>query len=274
MPVSRRARLATGSSSTSPPDGSRRPNNRPLSTPSDLSSVLALGHPTVPNPAPSLGTATGHMWRASWNADTSHAGPIPDLRTSTSGQSVRDPQRRRVVEQHNKRQRLRKESIRAEMQRIGLVVLTSHVPACKARLADGRLSVDRRSGPRRGQDADGPGTVVDQHGPYLDDPATNPPRKYEWAARMPSPTIQRNGTGMTAWTKKQQKEIDQAKHVLAGDEQILDVTTGMGTVKRMGSETSRNGGLIVTDRRIIFFTKKLGGYEMSDHTYATLTALD
>jgi hypothetical protein len=79
---------------------------------------------------------------------------------------------------------------------------------------------------------------------------------------------------MPEWTKKQQKEIDQAKHVLTDGEAILDVTTGMGKVKRMGSETSRNGGLIVTDRRVIFFTKKLGGYEMSDHVYGLLTSVD
>lgn len=79
---------------------------------------------------------------------------------------------------------------------------------------------------------------------------------------------------MPEWTKKQQKEIDQAQHVLADGEVILDVTTGMGKVKRMGQETSRNGGLLVTDRRVIFFTKKLGGYEMSDHVYGLLTSVD
>jgi len=79
---------------------------------------------------------------------------------------------------------------------------------------------------------------------------------------------------VNAWTKKQQKEIDQAARVLADGEEVLDVTTGIGKVKRLGQETRRGGGLLVTDRRIIFFTKKLGGYEMSDHVYAQLTALD
>lgn len=79
---------------------------------------------------------------------------------------------------------------------------------------------------------------------------------------------------MPEWSKKQQKEIDQAKHVLTEGENVLDVTTGMGKVKRLGSETRRNGALIITDRRVIFFTKKMGGYEMSDHVYSMLTSVD
>ncbi len=76
------------------------------------------------------------------------------------------------------------------------------------------------------------------------------------------------------WTDKQKKEIDKAKHILAEGETILDVTTGMGKVRRMGNDTKRNGALIVTDRRVIFFTKKLGGYEMNDHVYGMLTSVD
>lgn len=79
---------------------------------------------------------------------------------------------------------------------------------------------------------------------------------------------------MPEWTEKQNKEIEKAKHVLSGDEIILDVTTGLGKVRRMGKDSSRNGALIVTDRRVIFFTKKLGGYEMSDHVYSMLTTVD
>lgn len=79
---------------------------------------------------------------------------------------------------------------------------------------------------------------------------------------------------MTEWTDKQRKEIEKARRVLAEDEEVLDVTTGMGKVRRMGDETKRNGALIVTDRRVIFFTKKLGGYEMSDHVYGLLTSVD
>jgi len=48
----------------------------------------------------------------------------------------------------------------------------------------------------------------------------------------------------------------------------------MVEVTRMGTKTSRNGAILVTDRRVILYTKKLGGYEMYDHVYGLLTALD
>lgn len=76
------------------------------------------------------------------------------------------------------------------------------------------------------------------------------------------------------WDKKQQKEIEKARGVLGDGEKVLDVTSGLGVVRRMGKETRRNGSLIVTDRRVIFFTKKIGGYEMSDHVYGLLTSVD
>src|SRR5579884_1056463 len=79
---------------------------------------------------------------------------------------------------------------------------------------------------------------------------------------------------MSEFTDKQQKEINKAQRVLAEGEKVLDVTTGMGKVRRMGSDSKRNGALLVTDRRVIFFTKRLDGYEMSDHVYGLLTSVD
>lgn len=79
---------------------------------------------------------------------------------------------------------------------------------------------------------------------------------------------------MPDFTAKQQKQIDRAKDVLQSDEIVLDVTTGIIEVTRMGTKTSRNGAILVTDRRVILYTKKLGGYEMYDHVYGLLTAID
>jgi hypothetical protein len=77
-----------------------------------------------------------------------------------------------------------------------------------------------------------------------------------------------------AFTEKQMKQIDRAAEVLQADEQVFDVTTGAIEVTRMGEKTTRNGAVLVTDRRVILYTKKLGGYEMNDHVYGLLTALD
>jgi len=76
------------------------------------------------------------------------------------------------------------------------------------------------------------------------------------------------------FSDKQKKQIDRAQSVLQADEQVLDVTTGMIEVTRLGAKTSRNGAILVTDRRVILYTKKIGGYEMNDHVYGLLTALD
>jgi Bacterial PH domain/Short C-terminal domain len=72
----------------------------------------------------------------------------------------------------------------------------------------------------------------------------------------------------------QQNQIDRAKEVLQPGEEVLDVTTGMVQVTRMGTRTSLSGAILVTDRRVILYTKKLGGYEMYDHVYGLLTAID
>lgn len=79
---------------------------------------------------------------------------------------------------------------------------------------------------------------------------------------------------MSDFSRKQQKQIDQAAKVLQPGEVVLDVTTGMIEVTRMDSKKSRKGAILVTDRRVILYTKKLGGYEMYDHVYGHLTAID
>lgn len=79
---------------------------------------------------------------------------------------------------------------------------------------------------------------------------------------------------MPDFNKAQQKQIDRAKELLQPGEEVLDVTTGMVEMTLTRTKTSRNGAILVTDRRVIFYTKKLGGYEMYDHAYGLLTALD
>jgi hypothetical protein len=48
---------------------------------------------------------------------------------------------------------------------------------------------------------------------------------------------------------------------------------GVIEVKWMGVKTARRGAILVTDRRVILYTKKLGGYEMNDHVYGLLTRI-
>jgi hypothetical protein len=58
------------------------------------------------------------------------------------------------------------------------------------------------------------------------------------------------------------------------DEEIIDATTGHAEVTRMGAKTRRPATILVTDRRVIIFSKKLGGYDAQDYAYGLLTGVD
>jgi hypothetical protein len=57
-------------------------------------------------------------------------------------------------------------------------------------------------------------------------------------------------------------------------EQVIDATTGMIPVHRMGKDTHRNGAVLVTDRRIVLFSKKLGGYDLQDFAFGLLSSVE
>jgi hypothetical protein len=73
--------------------------------------------------------------------------------------------------------------------------------------------------------------------------------------------------------KRQQIEADAAPVLMLG-EQVLDATTGSAEVTRMGTQTRRRATILVTDRRVIIFSKKLGGYDAQDYAYGLLTGVD
>jgi Bacterial PH domain/Short C-terminal domain len=70
------------------------------------------------------------------------------------------------------------------------------------------------------------------------------------------------------------KRLGKAQQVLLGDERVLDGATGLIQVRRMGSETARSGVVLATDRRVILFTTKIGGYDVQDFAYGLLTGVD
>lgn len=74
--------------------------------------------------------------------------------------------------------------------------------------------------------------------------------------------------------KGRAKLVADAGPVLIQGEAILDATRGVAHVIRMGTRTVRRGTVLVTDRRVIIFTKKLGGYDVSDFAYGLLTGVD
>jgi hypothetical protein len=75
-------------------------------------------------------------------------------------------------------------------------------------------------------------------------------------------------------TEKHKQLVADAASCLAGGERVLAVTTGSIPVRRLGQDSARNGTLIATDRRVILFTKKMGGYDVQDFAYGLLTSVD
>ena len=79
---------------------------------------------------------------------------------------------------------------------------------------------------------------------------------------------------MTLSEKKRAQILADAAPVLMPGEQVVDATTGNALVTRLGQQTRRRATILVTDRRVIVFSKKLGGYDAQDYAYGLLTGVD
>jgi len=82
------------------------------------------------------------------------------------------------------------------------------------------------------------------------------------------------GAGMAVSDKKRQQIVTDAQPVMQLGESVLDATTGLAEVKRMGSKTRRRASILVTDRRVVIFSKKLGGYDVQDFAFGLITGVD
>ena len=74
-------------------------------------------------------------------------------------------------------------------------------------------------------------------------------------------------------SKREQITAD-LQPVLMDGETLIDVTTGVAEVRRLGRKSERRGTLFVTDRRVGLFTKKIGGHDMLDFSYGLLTSIE
>lgn len=79
---------------------------------------------------------------------------------------------------------------------------------------------------------------------------------------------------MTLSDKEREKMTGDAAPVLMEGETVVDLTTGNAAVTRMGTSTRRRATILVTDRRVVIFSKKLGGYDAQDYAYGLLTGVD
>ncbi len=72
----------------------------------------------------------------------------------------------------------------------------------------------------------------------------------------------------------EQKLLDRARQHLEPGEHIVAAVPGTYETKIMGSDSVRSGILIATDRRVLFYAKKLSGYDLESYPYASVSSID
>ena len=73
---------------------------------------------------------------------------------------------------------------------------------------------------------------------------------------------------------KKTQLIAYASPVLVEGEQVADVTIGSAAVKRNGRTTRRKATILVTDRRVVVYTRRFGGYDMQEFAYSRIAGVD
>jgi|SRR4051794_1800096 hypothetical protein len=73
---------------------------------------------------------------------------------------------------------------------------------------------------------------------------------------------------------KLDKLVEHAKAHLEPGEVIKAAAVGTYETKIMGSETVRAGILVATDRRVVFYAKKLTGYELESFPYGNISSFE
>lgn len=73
---------------------------------------------------------------------------------------------------------------------------------------------------------------------------------------------------------KLDKLLDQVREHLDADEQIIEAIQGSYETKIMGSDTVRTGSLLATERRLVFFAKKLTGYDLESFPYENISSIE
>ena len=70
------------------------------------------------------------------------------------------------------------------------------------------------------------------------------------------------------------KLLEQAKPHLEPNEEVLAAVQGGYETSILGSDTVRTGVLIATQNRIVFYAKKLGGYDLESFSYRNVSSFE
>ena len=74
--------------------------------------------------------------------------------------------------------------------------------------------------------------------------------------------------------KKVDKLIGQSKEHLNTDEIVVAVVLGAYETDLLGSDTLRNGIFIATEDRIVFYAKRMAGFDMESYSYSNISSLE
>ncbi len=74
--------------------------------------------------------------------------------------------------------------------------------------------------------------------------------------------------------RKLKKLIEQSREHLDSDEQILFSVLGAYETKILGSDSVRNGAFLATDKRLVFYAKKLTGYDLESFPYSNISSFE
>lgn len=73
---------------------------------------------------------------------------------------------------------------------------------------------------------------------------------------------------------KLEKLVDQAQEHLDEGEAVLATVIGTYETKKMGQDWTRKGILAATDHRLVFYAKKMGGYDLEVFPYDHISSIE
>ena len=73
---------------------------------------------------------------------------------------------------------------------------------------------------------------------------------------------------------KLERLVKKAQAHLEPDEDLLVGVIGAYATKILGANSTRNGIMVATDRRVVFYAKKLGGYELESFPYENISSFE
>jgi hypothetical protein len=73
---------------------------------------------------------------------------------------------------------------------------------------------------------------------------------------------------------KLDKLVEKASEHLDDGEEVVSAVLGQYETERAGQDSVRKGVLVATDRRVVLYAKKLGGYELESFPYDNISSIE